>query len=76
MTKRQFNKLKVGDEVSLNGLCRMDVGTICKVVYICDDCMWVTPIKGTLKAEHSFGDFNEISYKAANIIQKKQALSL
>lgn len=67
MTKRQFNKLKVGDEVRLNGLCRIDVGTICKVVHIFDDCIWVVPVKGTLKAENSFGDINEISYKAANV---------
>lgn len=67
MTKQQFTNLKVGDEVFLNGLCRMDVGTKCKVTYICDDRIWVEPIKGELKAEYSLGDFNEISYKAANI---------
>ena len=68
MTKRQFEKLKLGDEVILNGLCRMDAGTRCKVTYICDDHIWIEPVKGELKAEYSLTSFNEISYKAANII--------
>ena len=44
MTKKQFNTLAVGDEVYLNGRCRTDVGTKCKVTYICDDRIWVEPI--------------------------------
>lgn len=66
MTKKQFNTLAIGDEVYLNGRCRMDVGTKCRVTYICDDRIWVEPIEDELKA--GFGDTNEISYKAANII--------
>ena len=67
MTKKQFNTLAIGDEVYLNGLCQTDVGTRCKVTYICDDRIWVEPIDGELKANHSLGDMNEISYKAANV---------
>lgn len=66
MTKKQFNTLVVGDEVYLNGRCRTDVGTKCKVTYICDDRIWVEPINDELEA--GFGDMNEISYKAANVI--------
>lgn len=68
MTKRQFTKLKIGDEVCLNGLCRMDAGVRCKITYICDDRIWIKPITGKLKAEYSLGELNEISYKAANVI--------
>lgn len=67
MTKKQFNTLAVGDEVYLNGRCRIDVGTKCKVIYICDDRIWVEPIEGELKAK-AIGNRNEISYKAASII--------
>ena len=69
MTNKQFNTLTIGDEVYLNGLCRMDIGTRCKVTYICDDRIWVEPIEGELKANYSLGDMNEISYKAANVFQ-------
>ena len=68
MTKRQFEKLKKGDVVVLNGQCRKDVGVKCVVTYICDDRIWVKPIVGQLKAEHSLKDFNEIAYTAANIV--------
>ena len=74
MTKKQFNTLTIGDEVYLNGLCRMDIGTKCKVTYICDDRIWVEPIKNRLKAKCSLGNINEISYKAANIIYKKKII--
>lgn len=68
MTKKQFNTLKIGDEVYLNGMCRMDIGTKCIVIYICDDRIWVKSIGNRLKADRSLGNVNEISYKAANII--------
>ena len=68
MTKKQFNTLAIGDEVYLNRRCRIDVGTRCKVTYICGDRIWVEPIDTKLKANYSFGDMNEISYKAANTI--------
>ena len=68
MTKKQFNTLEIGDEHRLNRLCRMDVGTKCKVTYICDDRIWVKPIEGELKANYSFRSMNEISYKAVNAI--------
>ncbi len=68
MTKKQFKQLKVGHEVILNGLCRMDTGTRCKVTYICDDRIWVEPIEGALKAKYSLTDMNEVSYKAVNVI--------
>lgn len=68
MTKKQFNTLAIGDEVYLNGRCRIDVGTRCKVTYICDDRIWVEPINGKLEANYSFCNMNEISYKAANAI--------
>lgn len=67
MTKKQFSTLAVGDEVYLNGRCRMDSGTKCKVTYICDDRIWVKPVEGALKAK-CLGDRNEISYKAANVV--------
>lgn len=67
MTKKQFHTLAIGDEVYLNGRCRLDVGTRCKVTYICDDRIWVESIEGELKAK-AIGNRNEISYKAANII--------
>ena len=66
MTKKQFNTLAVGDEVYLNGRCRTDAGTKCKVTYICGDRIWVEPIDDELEA--GFGNMNEISYKAANVI--------
>ena len=53
MTKKQFKQLKVGHEVILNGLCRLDIGTRCKVTYICDDRIWVEPIEGKLNAKYS-----------------------
>ena len=68
MTKKQFKQLKVGHEVILNGLCRLDTGTRCKVTYIRDDRIWVEPIEGTLKAKYSLTDMNEVSYKAVNVI--------
>ena len=68
MTKKQFKQLKVGNEVILNGLCRLDIGTRCKVIYICDDRIWVEPIEGKLNAKYSLTDMNEVSYKAVNII--------
>lgn len=71
MTREAFNNLKVGDEVCLNGLCRVDAGAICKVTYIRGNRMRVKPVSGTLKAKYGFGDMNAISYKAANIIVKK-----
>ena len=71
MTNKQFNALKIGDEVYLNGLCRMDIGTRCKVTYICEDRIWVEPIDGELKSNYSLGDMNEISYKAANVFNSK-----
>ena len=49
MTNKQFNTLTIGDKVYLNGLCRMDIGTRCKVTYICEDRIWVETIDGELK---------------------------
>ena len=68
MTKKQFKQLKVGHEVILNGLCRLDIGTRCKVTYICDDRIWVEPIEGKLNAKSSLTDMNEDYYKAVNDI--------
>lgn len=70
MTKRQFSKLKEGDLVVLNGMCRQNVGMRCKVTYICDDRLWVEPINGELVSISGWccPDWNEISYKAANVV--------
>ena len=69
MTKRQFEKLKVGDLVVLNGQCRVNVGHKCEVTYICDDRIWVKPIDGEFKiSNYCSPDWNEICYTAANII--------
>lgn len=71
MTKRQFEKLKKGDIVTLNGLCRQNAGLKCEVTYICDDRIWVKPIDGkeiVSVSQWCLPDWNEICYKAANII--------
>lgn len=69
MTRQQFQNLKVGDTVILNGKCRTDAGAKCKVTYIIDDRIWVQTIDGKmLLAETAVGDWNEVSYTAANIV--------
>ena len=70
MTKRQFEKLKVNDIVTLNGMCRQNAGLKCKVTHICDDRIWVEPIDGnklTSVSQWCLPDWNEICYRAANV---------
>lgn len=68
MTKRQFEKLKEGDVVVLNGQCRKDVGIKCVVTYICGDRIWIKPIDCKLQNHNGLGEWNEIAYTAANIV--------
>lgn len=72
MTKKQFETLKVGDTVIINGQSRSNAGKRCKVTYICDDRMWIKPIDGVLLSPSGWclPDWNEICYTAANIIRK------
>lgn len=74
MTKKQFKRLKVSHEVTLNGICRLDIGTRCKVTYICDDRIWVEPIEGKLNTKYSLTDMNEVSYKAVKYHLKRKSL--
>lgn len=70
MTKQQFEQLEEGDLVILNGMCRHNSGIRCRVTSIFNDCMWIEPIYGerSFTREDSPSNWNEISYKAANII--------
>lgn len=70
VTRRQFEKLKEGDMVILNGMCRQNAGFKCKITYkISDDeRIWIEPIDGELSGLFCCSDWNEISYKAANVI--------
>ena len=70
MTKHQFEHLKEGDIVITNAMCKHNSGIRCRVTYICDNCIWVEPIYGErlFDRKDSSSNWNEISYKAANII--------
>lgn len=70
MTRKQFEKLREGDTVVLNGQCRVNKGVRCKVTYICDDRMWVEPVEGELVGVSGYccPDWNEICYTAVNVV--------
>ena len=71
MNNRQFKELKVGDHVITNGLSRSNSGIKCEVTYICEDRIWIKPLKGERDFTDgcwAFPDWNEISYKAANLL--------
>lgn len=70
MNKKQFEKLKVGDTVILNGQCRQNAGIKCKVTCIFENRVWIKPITGERELEGAYvlSPENEISYKAANVL--------
>lgn len=79
MTKREFDNLKENDLVILNGMCRINAGIKCRVTNVIHDedtyyCrIWVEPVDDTIKLSILGGcidDWNEISYKAANIVKE------
>ena len=78
MKRTEFEKLKEGDIVVLNKMCRHNAGIKCNVTYVCRDvdikccCIWVKPIDGEreFSGDGICPEWNEISYKAANIFNE------
>lgn len=70
MTKKEFGMIKEGSIVITNGQCRGNVGIKCKVINICEDRIWITPIDGrNFNDDNDWcsKDWNEVSYKSVNI---------
>lgn len=72
MTKRDFKTVKKGSIVITNGLCSINSGIRCKVVYISEDRIWIRPIDGnTFNSNNGWclSDWNEVSYKAVTLVK-------
>lgn len=75
MTRKEFDKIKRGSIVITNGSCRGNAGIKCKVLYICEDRIWITPIDGqNFNDDNAWccKDWNEVSYKSVNIVNKNE----
>lgn len=77
MKKSEFEKLKEGDIVILNGLCHNNAGIKCIVVHIVRDkeeryCRLMIKTADGAKNLSIIGgiltNWNEISYKSANVL--------
>lgn len=76
MKRTEFKKLKVGDLVITNGMCRKNKGILCRVTYICGDVIWISPVNGKpiIQFDGYYTDWNEVTFRAVNVtsIKKKQ----
>lgn len=73
MKRTEFKKLKVGDLVVTNGMCRKNKGILCRVTYICDDVIWISTVNGepNFHFDDYYTDWSEVTFKAVNVISIK-----
>lgn len=73
MKRTEFEKLKVGDLVVTNGMCRKNKGILCRVTYICGDVIWISTVNGKpiIHFDGYLTDWNEVTFRAVNVISTK-----